>query len=102
MAEHGSLAACENRRKAAAVPGHRRVPDRIRATVQEMEAAALDGAADSRGRIAQTPELGVRHDPVLSPRQTRQLPLRSYFIPHTGIKYDLKGIRSWGNICSPG
>ena len=48
VAEHGPLAAGENRRKAAAVLGHRGVANRVGAAMEEMQAATPDGATDRR------------------------------------------------------
>ena len=61
---------------------------RIGATVKAMQAAGFQGASNCAGGVAQTDQLGVRDNPVLVSSQVPQLPVVSYFFPHTGDKCD--------------
>jgi len=102
MAEHCTRAAGENGGQAESLSGRRAVADRVCATVEQMQAAAPDRPTDRRRGVAELLELWMRHHSVLPRRERRQLPLRSYFVSHSGIKYDLNGNRPRGNVCSPG
>jgi hypothetical protein len=101
MAEHRAPPTGEHRGHSFAVGRDPGVSDRICAAVDEEEAPAAQGSPNRCIRVSKPKHLGVGHNAVLTLGQGRRSMMRSYFIPHSGNKYDLNGVRPVGNICSP-
>jgi hypothetical protein len=101
MTENRPAAAREDGGQAGAMPRDSGVSHRVDPTMNPMQAIGHESSADRCRRIAQPQELWMGNHPMLLLRQLRQLPMRSYFFPHTGNKCDLNEGSPRGNICSP-
>jgi hypothetical protein len=74
----------EDSRKAAPVPGQTRVPDRVDAAVNAMEAPGGNGLRNRLPRIPKPPELLRRDHPILALGQFGEssMPFRSSLVNH--------------------
>ena len=75
--------------------------DCVGATKNRMQPATPHGARYRRIGVAEPKKLNAGYDAELPLRQARNRVVLSYFLPHSGKKYDRGDHSPRGNICSP-
>jgi hypothetical protein len=90
VTEERSRSTGQDCRQADAVSGDAWVPDCVCTAIHPVKPSTATRPPDAGRRVCERQELLVGHHAVLFLRKCRELPVRSYFLPHIGNKCDLK------------